>query len=517
MDNAAITTTGEDKAFLRPHKKLEIANTFENKKNTDQHDNHRTENSATACSTNTLIHPPGGTLQDNNISTNTDRNNDIPEEKYSDDDESSDDSSSLDGESPYQSDDPTMTLTERRARNIERNQKVLSNLGMMHNHQFDRVIKVGRSKSKPSKSDSTVEVMDHTTKSLLSSGPLRRGMILPSCWALQQRRPLEPPTSSDTRISSTLLQLQQRYPHRSTQIRKLYSLISVPIHLSRNNATTTTHHHHHHHHHHHTPFVTPPIIVTGPAGCGKTSIVRDVVTHLCTPPTTVPQPGVASSSSSPSSKSQSPPLVALHAYVDCTTLDHIHIDEFISNVYTQWYQQVPKRNTSRHHHRQPKAKPQKHVPSKLKNDNPNMEAPKRVSRMRQAKSMTQNNCTTFVMDTHAQHHHRSIKETGVSDVEQNVGAQSSVLIAIWTLGRSVQRLLIRIRRDYHPHQSTNIPLVLIVDHAEVLLCMGTTYSKSSHADRINFLVQLMLLPRTLGLNLTIIFISKNILLEHTGT
>jgi Cdc6-like AAA superfamily ATPase len=424
---------------------------------------------------------------DSNISKENDLHADDIEVDYRYSDESSDSSDENDGE-PYN--DPTMTLTERRAFNIERNHKLLSSLGMMNTNNTVK----GTSKLKQSRSSEHSNSDIGTTQSLTHEPS--RGMIIPSCWALRQR---PPPESTHTSVSFSLSQLQQRYPHRSIQIRKLYSLISAPIHSNCITTATSSATHN-------TPFVSPPIIVTGAAGCGKTSIVRDVVTHICSPHT------VPSSPSHLIQQQQQQQLV-LHAYVDCTTLDNIQIEDFLAAVYTQWFQQVPKRNVPSHH--PVKSKPRKHAPpTSMKEGNPNKDEPqKRVSRMRQAKTTTRN--STLMTDTH--HQHLSVTGNRVPGTEQNVGAQNSVFTAIWTFGRSIQRFLARIRRDHPNYRSTRIPLVLIVDHAEVLLCMGTTYSKSSHADRINFLVQLMLLPRTIGLNLTIIFISKNILLEHIGS
>jgi Cdc6-like AAA superfamily ATPase len=413
-----------------------------------------------------------------------------------------------DVDEPYN--DPTMTLTERRAFNIERNHKLLSSLGMLNNETM--VKGGGRHKIKQSRKYSScnnTEPVDGVPSSTqeTTTTTMIRGMIIPSCWSMdplqrqrpqQQPRPKLPeptPSQSVTSVaSSLLLQLQRRYPHRSTQVRKLYSLISVPIHSIQHTTADNTGNAPH------LPFVPPPILVTGPAGCGKTSIVRDVVKLIA-------------------SSSVRPELLVLHAYIDCTTLDHIHIEDFITAAYTQWYQQVPKRETSssssqQKHHPPSKTRVQISSLSRIKNYNQADEAPKRISRNRQAKATTVSSSTSLKISNNQQQY-LSVKENQGQEMESSSMSQpSSVLTAIWTFGRSLQRFLDRIHRD-HP-KITVVPLILIVDHAEVLLNMGTTYSKSSPGDRVNFLVQLMLLPRALNLNLTLIFISKNILLEHTG-
>ena len=507
------SSTSDDEALLRPNNAVKGAAALdplisydEHARQNGHHGNDRSSDTSgvDGSSMDVVMNPPAD-LPRNSISADNDLKNGDNDEDNSDaassDAISVDDNDEVD---PYynRDDDRTMTLTERRTFNIQRNHELLSSLGMMNNCNLNNVNGNGKRHRKDRSSDS------HSVDDGTTHGP-SRGMIIPSCWAAvrqqqqQQQLNLLEPTPNDifpwtlSTTSSALSQLQQRYPHRSKQIRKLYSLISVPL---QSNTTTPL-------------FVAPPIIVTGPAGCGKTSIVRDVVAHLCHPPV---GPASSSTSSSSSIPPPQPPPLVLQAYVDCTTLDHTNIEELMAIVYTQWFEQVPKRNTAPHHRQPTKSKSRQRVPStSTTDDNHTVEVPKRVSRMRQAKTATRS--IALMMEAHDQHQHLSGKGKSSKDMEHNLGgAQSSVLTAIWTFGRSIQRFLDRIRRDHANSIAASIPLVLMVDHAEVLLCMGTTYSKSSNADRINFFAQLMLLPRTLGLNLTMIFISKNILLEHAG-
>jgi len=54
--------------------------------------------------------------------------------------------------------------------------------------------------------------------------------------------------------------------------------------------------------------------------------------------------------------------------------------------------------------------------------------------------------------------------------------------------------------------------ILILDHADRLASLP---ARRGLADRSNFLAQLLLLPRTIGINLTVVFITNSILLEHS--
>jgi hypothetical protein len=78
--------------------------------------------------------------------------------------------------------------------------------------------------------------------------------------------------------------------------------------------------------------------------------------------------------------------------------------------------------------------------------------------------------------------------------------------SMWMFGRALQRLLLRARLGY---SSTTRNGIVILDNAERLL----TISRNSSS---NILAQLLLLPRTLQLPLTVVVISKCILLPHAG-
>ena len=209
--------TGEDEELLRQNnegKETEVSYPFK-----------FDENASHVCN------PPTGALQNSNSSVEN-------EDDYSDG--PSDSSSEDDGE-PYN--DPTMTLTERRAFNIVRNHKLLSSLGMMNNETIKGVSKLKLSNSYKRSNTDFVSMQP-------SKHEPSRGMIIPSCWALRQGQPEQTLNSSDiskstTSVLSSLSQLQQRYPHQSKQIRKLFSLISVPIHTSTKTTTNS-------------PFVPPP-------------------------------------------------------------------------------------------------------------------------------------------------------------------------------------------------------------------------------------------------------------------
>jgi hypothetical protein len=55
-------------------------------------------------------------------------------------------------------------------------------------------------------------------------------------------------------------------------------------------------------------------------------------------------------------------------------------------------------------------------------------------------------------------------------------------------------------------------IILVLDHADRLISFE---SQKDSKDRVNFLAQLLLIPRILGLNLCIVVISKSVLLGQS--
>jgi hypothetical protein len=214
-----------------------------------------------------------------------------------DDDASDDDvdsSSSSDGdddEFTATTTSTTLTLTEKRARNVHRNNSVLASLGIAHG-----MVQLRQSRKRKS-ADTAMDESD-----TVEDRP--RGMLLTG---LSKQR---------ESASNVAQRLNQRYPHREAQIRKLKSLLSVPV-MAASHA---------HNHNNDNPFVPPPIFVTGPAGCGKTAVVQDVIHE------------VAANKENDSSYSKE--AKAIHAYIDCATLDSANIEELVMNAYTQLAVQV---------------------------------------------------------------------------------------------------------------------------------------------------------------------------------
>ena len=380
-----------------------------------------------------------------------------------------------------------MTLTERRAFNIQRNNELLSRLGMMKNHYLSPL------KSVAQHGDSALDIVNSP-----ASVEHRRGMIIPTCLSSIERHQGQ---CSPKVLSSSLKELYDQYPHRSTQIRKLFCLLSAPIMTSSDR------------------FVPPPIFVTGPAGSGKTMIVRDVVQLCC-------NIDCDSFRIQTSSKCATKQRIVLNAYIDCATLDSINVDEFFSSAFSQWRSQIPASTTVEPVHSQCPQQLESSTNTLAKSSgitnktksanlpcvssqlNPSSPDHKKALRKRRTKSVSRK--TSSVLNKNLLDLNSSIDAAS----EQHLhSSQNIMLTAVWTFGRSLQIMLDKLKRD----SSADLSVVMIVDHAELLLSLETSHSRTLSGDRINLLAQLLMLPETYGFNLIIIAISKNSLLEHTGT
>ena len=104
------------------------------------------------------------------------------------------------------------------------------------------------------------------------------------------------------------------------------------------------------------------------------------------------------------------------------------------------------------------------------------------------------------------------KHEDIAEGQQH--SSHSTPTAVWMFGRAMESLLLpKHYSDDDDAKQSSPAAFFTIDHAERLMTLGS--SKSSQSDRISFLAQLLLLPRTLGLNLTFIIITKSVLLEHT--
>lgn len=90
---------------------------------------------------------------------------------------------------------------------------------------------------------------------------------------------------------------------------------------------------------------------------------------------------------------------------------------------------------------------------------------------------------------------------------------------VWNLGRALVKLFQKFKRSVE-QDSTRVSTIIVLDNAERMISQAASTKKSSFiatsSPGLSYLSQLLLLPQTIGLNISIVVITNSILLEHTG-
>lgn len=503
--------------------------------------------------------------------------NDSDEEENNDAMKVGDDDSDSDGENGKTLEEIGEAYRKKREANLLKHTLFAKNLGLLKSPPNEP-------KTIPAASCQTPNSRDPCTPTPQKTQPNAvRGMLFATPYNMTRsnhHKSSQSSTSEDlTKDEAAILQeLEEFYPHRQSQVRHLWSLLSPA--LASSNSTGLMHR----------KYIPPPIFVTGPAGTGKTCIVRNVVTRLqqTLPPNAEHRSGCA--------------------YINCATLEG-SIDEIVHSAYRQLALDLKTRRTSSgQSHRKRKRKRTKRA------NKPSQQMVGAIARMaedtvtskrqctvthahgtetgpsrqatecekpelehgKQQSSVTEGDCSKAlsavpvgkkvagkierhdggsgsVYEATAQKRSKhevtcvrrssrlkesEDKDNDYEDAENAIRKTSSALakevsldmntrktaaakegdltvsttpvsttaqIAAANFGREVQQTLFQ-------HSKDNA--FLILDQAERLLSLSSSPSGTS-GTKSNFLAQLLLLPRIYNLNLTIIVVTKSVLLEHS--
>jgi Cdc6-like AAA superfamily ATPase len=439
---------------------------------------------------------------DENNSNNNNNNSDFPvnNEIESDADDSSDS-----GSSTFSQESMLLTLSERRLRNDERNAKFLSHL----EDKYSNVIPKAIQSRKEKKTD--IETNDNNDEEMVDGsadlGP-SRGMLF--------EKPIMLSASSNTGTESLQQRLKQRYPHREQQIRLLSSHVSATIgqvcrkqDLSAGKCTC---------------YVPAPIFVMGGPGGGKTSIVFDVVESFR---------DEANSSSA---------QVVTSAYINCATLEPSSIDRLVASAYAQ-LRPVEGHGRRRKRKRKTKSKMSSHTPPSQPDDssmpvNNNVEKPLAAVSIETSTGTGAKQQSTDQLDDNGA---ISINEDPSSRRRTQPSRKAKKEDAAATAANSVQGTEKKTSGSFKPLASQSGTVSAQVDassHAVVAAfgralqpSLGSSNKKCGfvildHADRLlslstrkvafeqtNYLAELLLLPKVMELNLTVIVITNNCILD----
>lgn len=388
------------------------------------------------------------------------------------DDDDDDGEESLSSSSDEEAQEASLSLLERRAINDKRNDALLSRLGLDYGFvkrkskknkrgaaQLDQGAPVGEEG----------EPMDRHTP----TAAVKRGMLL-------ARR------ADDSSRSSCISSTARTFPYREAQIRKLSALL-----MSTENFSA-------------------PIMISGPSGSGKTAVVRSCV-EQARRRTTITTTKRATN--------------MIHAHVDCAALDAPSMDEVTRSAYHQIELQIT--GTLAHKKRRKRTSAGNKTNTQADDDdddndddgddnddeNNNSHFVSSKPGARQPKTSFRDKVATEGTDgeddpeeriernrSRRRKRKRSAKKSASVNVPKSSSEVSlSLITCVWNFGCMLDALM----TEQHS-------CILVLDHAERVLSF-----QSNQKDGVNFLSQILLLPRVLGLNLTIVVISQSVLLGQT--
>ena len=420
---------------------------------------------------------------------------------------SSDDSVSSDDNDDDEAEEETapLSLQERMIRNQQRNALFLEALNEKYHGQIPNQLQ----QSKPTRRKRRQIKSNEGDNDAGEETPPFFGML----------RPKPPADGSITGTQNVTVSLGQRlnflvkkYPYREGQVRRLTALLHGNLGacrgLMRNRGTASgaaTNMHDA------TVHVPGPIFLTGPRGCGKTSIVKDVLQMLQAENTTLN----GGTTSRPTLRS---------AYINCVTLEPSSMERLVADAYKQLKPTTDYSSRCRER----RARQRRHVTSIVPHSSTSQstagKSPKNSSETgnvmistnkisvggdfmaeNQTRLQPRRAAKVVVPSSSATSKKRkanSSKVTAARDepMDDVVETSHSTMAAF---GRSLHRFF---------GAGSQRAAVLVIDNAERLLTLSAR--KAAH-EKTNCLAELLLLPKVMRLNLTIVLISRYSLLYGT--
>jgi hypothetical protein len=347
--------------------------------------------------------------------------------------------------------------------------------------------------------------------------------------------------------ASGIQTLERRYPHRRVQIGKLHSLLSSTVSLTASTppaiiSSSAS-----------SVYVPAPIFCIGSKGTGKTSIVCDAVGLLSSQESIHPS---LAFSNQPAAKVQP-------AYVDCSIVEPSTIERLVYTIYKQLKpsssssipeekpsrkpknRSKPKHKKKQNHpgasfhsapkspqdgndeqdaNRPPPTKPQNPLKEKEAgtSNQPRVLPSRRAKKAAIHKSLA-NKATTYknVRKNRVEDDDDSNEDDDDSDDEAVTTMHSAVL----SLGRSLQKQYGSYVDDNGAYRNKGFRKkpkcgILVLDKAEELLSLSSASKKgiaatSSGGGVNNYLSELLLLPKIMKLNLTIVVVTNYCTLHMT--
>lgn len=294
----------------------------------------------------------------------------------------------------------------------------------------------------------------------------------------------------DTSMDTSEDDLLTRYPGREIQIRQLRSIINATAAQLANGLEST--------------YVPPPIFVHGPGSVGKTSVVQDVVQSI----------------------SRSPRIGS--AYINCATLEPSSIEALVESAYRQIHRTFKESNMPDKKKTKRRRKTSKNKPPMARNS-ADIEEPEYNEAT--AVAMEDRIEQARALQSQTQEESQAIEETEICPrrSSRHMNSESAVSKKVMMRDNSKDKVQ---TTEASAHANHGAPLAFarsltpflgqggvggaffVLDHAERLMTLAPNRSNSQR-NKTNYLSQLVLLPKVMGLNLTMILISRNSLLMNS--
>jgi hypothetical protein len=339
--------------------------------------------------------------------------------------------------------------------------------------------------------------------------------------------------------------LQQIYPYRDIQIGQLSAILSGTISLTSsintntrnaNNLNTNQ------------VYVPAPIFCTGPKGTGKTSIVCDVIETLLLVQQQQQQQKQQQQQQQQQQQNcvQEDDVVQIQpAYINCSIVEPSTIERLVYTIYQQLRPSSMSKSKSKSKTKTTaspnkksgmKKKKKKKLQSGLnqqqqkQSDNGQQQQqqpkilPSRKAKRAATRKTYANNATTN-FNNEIKKRRRKMKkeyEGGDDDDDHVVGVGENNVEtshkAVMSLGRSLQRYYGEGSSQQRSSSNNNVG-ILVLDKGEELLSLSSIGKKksapSTSAAATNFLSELLLLPKIMKLNITVIVITNYSTLDMT--
>lgn len=444
-----------------------------------------------ACQNNgNDIPPPPCSDQNDNDHVNN-KNNDNRDDGCSSSSSSSSSDSFSDNNVDDHDDDndesvPELTSMQIRAQRIARNQAFLESLGLGSGFGLGHSPK-NKAKTKRHRTHETSQ----ETKEAAQLVPkiTKRGMLLllrPDTTPAGCYTPTLPSATKAVPATLPWTDLLTRFPFREAPIKRLIGLLTPSVISATASWSPTLH-----------PTAAPtPIFVTGPSGTGKTAIVRSVVDVLSQ------QCGGAASNNDHSTSTHSTNnhknnhnRALFSSYVNCSTVDSI--EEALQSTFRQ-LQTVIQTKTRTRTGRNEALTGSESLSKSLQTSSKGVDSQHRS---------TGTNRSHLSRSVAAASNKRTSQATTATEVELSAELRAfASSTAVWQFGKDLARLLSTTSHGYGA--------VLVLDQAECLMSLAM---KKSGIEWSNVLAELLLLPRTFRLNMTIVVVTNSYLLQHTRT